>query len=81
MGVVNVQPVIMRKALFCMVCRVLRCMFDRLEAQDELAQLMTDLMCCLYIRDVVSLWCPMSVPVSARSVFSLGVHAFLLFVM
>ena len=56
MGVVNVQTVMMRRDLFCMVCRVLRYVFDRLEAQDELVLLMTDLMYCLYI-SVVSLWC------------------------
>ena len=34
-----------------MICRVLRCVFDWFEAQDELAESMTDLMCCLHISD------------------------------
>ena len=36
-GVVAVQPVIIFRALFCRVCRVLRCVSARLEAQAGLA--------------------------------------------
>ncbi len=46
-GVVSVQPVMIRKALFCIVCSVLWCVSERFGAQAVLAYSRTDLMYCL----------------------------------
>ena len=56
-GVVFVQPVVILSALFCRVCRVLRCVSERFAAQAGLAYSITDRMNCLYTVVVVSLLC------------------------
>ena len=69
-----VQPVMMRSALFCIVCNVFLCVVDKLGAQAVPAYSITVLMYCLYTVLVVSFCCPNFVPVSALRALSLGVH-------
>ncbi len=74
------QPVIIFRALFCMVCKVLWCVSVRFGAQAGLAYSITERMYCLYTVVVVSLACPNVVWASDLRAFSLGVSLFFMFV-
>ena len=64
-GVVNVQPVMIRRVLFCIVCRVwLWRVVASFGAQAGQAYSKTERMYCLYMSVKVSLCCPKSVPVA-----------------
>ena len=76
-GVVRVQPVAMRKALFCVVCSFLMWVWAMSGCHAVCAYVSTGLMYCLYILVVSSLECPYVVWVRARMTFSL-VLAFVL---
>ena len=73
-GVVYVQPVLICRALFCIVCRVLWKVVARFGAQAGPAYSKTERMYCLYISVKVSLCCPKSVPVSVRILLNRFVH-------
>ena len=64
------QPVMIRRVLFCIVCRVLWYVIARFGAQAGLAYSKTEQMYCLYISVRVSFCCSKSVPVSVRSMLS-----------
>ena len=68
--VVCVQTMMIRRELFCIVCRVLWCVVARFGANAGLAYSKTERMNCLYMSLRVSLCCPKFVPVSVPSVLS-----------
>ena len=76
-GVELVQPVAMRKALFCVVCSFFMCVWAMSGCHAVCAYVSTGLMYCLYTLVLSSLECPYVVCVRARITFSL-VLAFVL---
>lgn len=58
MGVVFVQPVAMRKAVFCVVCNFCICVLDVSGCHAVCAYVRMGLMYCLYIVVMSSLECP-----------------------
>ena len=67
MFVSAVHPVAMRRALFCMICRLFICVFEAIGDHTVLAYSIFGLVMALYVATMVSLSCPHFVEVRAFS--------------
>ena len=79
MGVVLVQPVAMRNAVFCVICNLSRCVLAMSGCQAVWAYVRIGRMYCLYVVVMSSLECPYVVCVRALMTFR-RVLAFVLIV-
>lgn len=70
MGVVFVQPVAMRSAVFCVICSFLMCVVAVSGCQAVWAYVRIGRMYCLYVVEMSSLECPYVVCVRALMTFS-----------